>query len=361
MKKPTDISLLLMCLLLFLLAGCSSGDDQQQNNRLEQSKLAVVAESEISPLPTSITQSTPPYAVEYPLPEPVVFVPGIISTGDDEAHPTFTPDGRTVYFIKNTPTFSHWTIVVSHFEDGHWKEPEVAPFSGQYSDADVAFSRNGDTLFFISTRPIKKHKEPKTDTDLWMMQKTTTGWSEPRHITMLSSPGFEWFPSVTNDGTLYFGSERRTGNYGPEGTSDIWRSRLVNDRYTEPENLGDVINTPGNDIEAYISPDESFMIFSSNGRADTRGSYDLYISYHHDGEWSTPQNLGDTINSEGWEFGARISPNGKYLFFTSNRKASDRPLNHRLNYQELLNMIRSPGNGLRDIYQVDVSSLPPPR
>jgi len=47
-------------------------------------------------------------------PEPQLFGENLISTGDDEAHPAFTPDGKTLYFLKNDPSFNHWTIVVSH-------------------------------------------------------------------------------------------------------------------------------------------------------------------------------------------------------------------------------------------------------
>lgn len=314
---------------------------------------AAVAWAALAPAPAA-----PPYAVSHALPEPVVFAPGVISTGDDESHPTFTPDGRMLYFLRNTPLFDHWTVVVSRFVDGRWSTPEVAPFSGRFNDADVAFSPDGSSLYFISDRPAAPGGKSRDDTDVWMMRKTADGWSEARHLDAVSSPGYEWFPTVTDDGTLYFGSARRDGNRGPAGTSDLWRSRLVDGRYTEPENLGDVINTSGQDIEAWVAPDESYIIFSSKGRADSRGSYDLYISYRRGETWSEPQNLGDTVNSEGWEFGARMSPDGRYLFFTSNRKMFERPLERRLSYPELIDMLHSPGNGLRDIYQVDASVLP---
>ena len=305
----------------------------------------------------SAPAARPAYTAPAPLSKPALFAPGIITTGDDEAHPTFTASGDTVYFIKDTPTFGHWTVLISHFANGGWSTPEVAPFSGQYNDADVAFTPDGQSLFFVSNRPGKRGAAPRTDTDIWVMRRTAAGWGEPEQLAALGSEGFEWFPTVTSNGTVYFGSERREGNHGPEGTSDLWRSRLVNGRYAAPENLGAVINTAGQDIEGYIAPDESFLIFSSNGRPDTRGSYDLYISYQRDGQWSEPRNLGDAINSDGWEFGAKLSPDGKYLFFTSNRGVLDKPLPRRLEYRELIEAIRSPGNGLRDIYQVDASVL----
>ena len=297
------------------------------------------------------------YGAPAALPRPVVFAPGVISTGDDDAHATFTAGGDSVYFIKSTPTFGHWTVLISHFANGAWSTPEVAPFSGRYHDADVAIAPDGRSMFFVSNRPASAGAKPREDTDIWVMRRGPGGWGEPEHLAPLASDGNEWFPTVTKSGTVYFGSERREGNHGPAGTADLWRARLVNGHYTEPENLGDVINTAGQDIEGYIAPDESFLIFSSNGQPDTRGSYDLYISYQRDGQWTKPRNLGDSINSDGWDFGAKISPDGKYLFFTSNRGVLDKPLPRQLDYRELIEAIRSPGNGLRDIYQVDVSAL----
>jgi hypothetical protein len=94
-----------------------------------------------------------PYASEQPLTEPTIFGAGVISTGDYETHPAFTPDGQTLYFVKSTPTFSFWTIVVSRFVNGRWTEPEVAPFSGRYSDADPFITADGQQLYFISARP----------------------------------------------------------------------------------------------------------------------------------------------------------------------------------------------------------------
>lgn len=319
-------------------------------------------ESIVTNMPSVVQADTlPPYSLTKTKNsgEPVVFAPGIISTLDDDAHATFSSDGHTVYFVKSTPQFNHWTTVVSHFENGKWNTPEVVSFSGRYRTGGVSFSSDGNTLFFVSNRPVEEgvHKE---DTDIWKVEKRSEGWGDPQHIEVLSSPRNEWFPTVTDNGTIYFGSERLDGNLGPEGTTDLWRSRLVNGQYAKPENLGDVINTPGEDIEGYISPDERFLIFSSKGYEDTRGLYDLYISYNQDDEWSEPQNLGDTVNSAGWEFGPKISPDANYLFFTSNRSFFDEPLDHRLNYQELRNKLRGPGNGLRDIYQIDASILPLP-
>src|SRR5206468_4982094 len=89
-------------------------------------------------------QSSPPA----PSPEPQLFGENVISTADDESHPAFTPDDKTLYFLKNDPSFNHWTIVVSHGQNGKWSTPEVAPFSGQFSDADPFITLDGRQFFF---------------------------------------------------------------------------------------------------------------------------------------------------------------------------------------------------------------------
>ena len=304
----------------------------------------------LAALAASFAAAAAPSTAKGPLPVATVFQPGVISTADDESHPTFTPDGTTLFFLKNTPTFRHWTIVESHYANGRWGTPEVAPFSGQYNDADVFLAKDG-SVFFISNRPV--NGTARSDTDIWVMKKRGAGYAEPEHIDAVASPKYEWFPTVADDGTLYFGS----GREGGLGGTDLWRSRLVDGTYQAPENLGAAINTAGNDTEAWIAPDQSYMIFSTDGRKDTRGADDIYVSHRDGGSWSEPRNLGDAVNSTGSEYGAKPSPDGKYLFFCSNRALADRPLDRRLDYAELTAKLHAPGNGLNDIYQVDMSAL----
>lgn len=301
---------------------------------------------------------TPPWAAEGPAPRATLFAPGLVSTGDDDAHVTFSPDGRMLYFLKNAPDFRHWTIVAVEWTDDGWGDPEVAPFSGRYGDGDLAFSPDGRSAYFVSNRPVTPGGGPKVDTDIWRIPIGDNGtWGEPEQVAELASDGFEWFPNMTADGWLYFGSERRDGNLGTEGTSDLWRSRLVDGEFTPPENLGPVINTDDQDIEPWISADGRLLIFASKGHPDTRGSYDLYVSHLCGGAWSAPQNLGEAVNSTNWDFGPRPSPDGEYLFFTSNRGFTGRPLDRRLTYAELTDKIRGPGNGLRDVYRIEMAAL----
>jgi Tol biopolymer transport system component len=284
--------------------------------------------------------------------EATIFAEGVISTAEYESHSQFTPDGKVLYFVKSTPNFSFWTIALSRLENGKWSAPEVAPFSGQYSDADPFITPDGSRLFFISNRPAPG--KTGRDLDIWVMEKTDTGWSEPRNPgPPVNSPGNEWFPTATNDGTLYFGSDREGG----KGRTDIYRCPMIDRKYSGAENLGENINSPFGEFEPYIAPDESYLIFAAAGRQDGKGQFDLYLSHRREGAWTKAVNLGDKINTAATEFAPKVSPDGKTFFFTSTRGFADDPLTQRMNYQELSKRLKGTRNGLGDIYQIDIKAV----
>ncbi len=164
---------------------------------------------------------------------PKIFAPGIISTGEFESHPCFTPDGNTMYFVKSTPNFNYWTICISSKIKGKWSSPQIAPFSGQYSDADPFITKDGKHFYFISTRPV--NGKEKEDLDIWVMDKTTTGWSEPKNIgAPVNSNRNEWYPTISGKGTIYFGSEREGG----KGACDLYKADWVNDTFANAQSLG---------------------------------------------------------------------------------------------------------------------------
>src|SRR5581483_905732 len=297
-------------------------------------------------------QSRAPYGSNRPITTPAIFAEGVISTGDMELNAAFTPDGRTLYFTRRTPRPQMWFILVSHFRNGRWGAPEMAEFSGQYSDFDPIISPDGSKLFFCSNRPVDG--QPRPDFDIWVAEKAAGGWGAPRHLDApVNTKAAEFYPSVTADGTLYFSSNREGG----KGRGDIYRARMVDGKYAAPENLGDAINSQYFEGDPFIAPDESYLVFVSYGRPDGLGDGDLYISYRRDGVWTAAKNLGPGINSSALDFCPVVSPDGKYFFFTSERGFADAPLPGRRNFDQLLKQIRGPRNGLGDIYQVDIGAL----
>ena len=293
---------------------------------------------------------------------PKIFGEGIISTEDDEFGETFTPDGKTCFFTKKSPSTLSSNIVVicySRFKNGKWAEPEIAPFSGKYKDFNPCISPDGSKLFFISNRTDSTKKT--TDTDIWMVKKSGDGWSEPENIGVpVNSPGYELGCSVTNDGTLYFSSTRKNGNL------DLYCSRLLNGKYQEPDSLGEAINTAYSESDPFVAPDESYILFSSEGRPDAASGTgasagytrsDLYISFHKDGKWTAAKNLGPLINTPAEESSPWISRDGKTFYFTSERNFISLPMKTKLTYSFLEEHLHGTVNGLGDIYQLPLSVI----
>jgi len=276
----------------------------------------------------------------------VILAPDFICTGLNERDAAFTPDGKSFYFsVWNGTTGS---ICVSHFQNGRWTRPEVAPFSGNTSDVEPFISPDGNQFFFVSNRPIQNVENK--DYDIWVMDRLDDHWGEPRNIGQpVNTERNEFYPSVTKDGTLYF-----TGSY-QEAVSgeDIYRSERDGAAYSDPVRLDDRVNSKSYDFNALIAPDESWILFSSWGRPDDLGGGDLYISYRNeDGSWSSAQNLGPSVNSSALDYCPALSPDGKYLFFSSRRTLPDFTPDKPITYEKLTRMLNMPGNGTGDIFWI---------
>lgn len=291
--------------------------------------------------------------------EPKVFAPGIVSTGGAERDMAMMPDGSEMYFTSVLGGgFVFSAIVVVRRQEGTWSDPEVASFSGRYLDLEPAISPDGSEFFFVSRRPRPGSPEIPEDEDIWVMQRAGDGWGEPVPVEgPVNSTAAEFFPSITSDGTLYF--TRR----GEDRTEAIYRSRRLSGRYREPERLGPSVNASPTQFNAYIAPDESYLILCSWGREDSLGGVDYYIVFRSpQDEWSGPFNLGPVINSpEGQEWSPYVSPDGEYFFFMSSRSPlRDRSSAEPLSYPEITNWHRQPMNGNSDIWWVDASILTEP-
>jgi len=286
-------------------------------------------------------------------PVPRLLAPGVISTGDIEFGPALSPDGKTLYFCKGSPGNRRvmW-IVVSRLENGAWTTPEVAPFSGRYTDIDPTFSPDGRSLFFASTRPTEGI-EPKKDFDLWVMEKTAAGWGNPRNLgAPVNGAGSETTTSVAADGTLYIGASGRDGT--ARTGRRLYRSKLVDGKYEAPEPLPAPIDAGEEDSNQYVSPDGRLMIYLSK-RPGAESA--LYVSYFENGGWSTPDSIGARLNAEFSPYTPLVSPDGRTFYFTSVKGVFDKPPIASMSYAKFLEAIRSPGNGLGDIYSVGIEAL----
>lgn len=284
---------------------------------------------------------------------PEIFAPGIISTGFRENCATFTADGKDLYYgIVGAP---YSVIIYIKLENSQWTKPQIIPVIGKYSNFDFTLSPDGKRVYFTSYRPLSGKGEPADRRNLWFVEKTASGWSEPQIILFPSDNYEAVYPSIAINGNLYFFISE-----GNEKDTDIFYSQLINGEYGEPIRLGNEINSSYSDWDAYIAPDESYMIFGSAERPDGFGGSDLYISFRRDGgTWTKAVNMGKEINSSEYEICPYVTGDGKYFFFTSQRSFVKSYSEKPLTYDEKIRILNSPGNGFYngDIYWVDAKII----
>ncbi|NNE98658.1 MAG: hypothetical protein HKN25_06525 [Pyrinomonadaceae bacterium] len=268
---------------------------------------------------------------------------------------TMSPNGNEAYVTMQSPLGDRSVIAVVKKTRGKWQKPELASFSGKFTDLEASFSPDGSRLYFVSSRPLNKSDEKPKDMDIWYVERSSSNsnWSEPKNIgAPVNSKGNEFYPSVAANGNLYFTLKSDKS----KGEDDIFLSEWKNGGYTEPVSLGEAINTKGAEYNAYIAPDESFLIFGGWRRKDGLGSGDMYISYRdRNGVWSKAKNMGKRVNSRYMEFCPFVDWKTKTLYFTSRRSSVSRKRYDSLEAFE--SEIFKYENGLSRIYKIDLTGL----
>ncbi len=287
---------------------------------------------------------------------PEIFAPNIISTKNYERSLVFSRDYNELFYQMRGRQYNTFIVQMKKENDG-WSKPEMAFFSGVngYNDDYPFFSPDGNKLFFNSNRPIEPNGMVQSKADIWYLQKKENGWSDPIHIpSPVNSDAYESNPSVALNGNLYFESNRHseTNDWG------IFLSKFTNGEYQKPEKLPAPIHSEKYEGHVFIAPDESYILFDSN-RDGGYGDLDIYVSFNIDGRWSEAFNLGDKINTYSHEVAPTVSPDGKYLFYTTFKLNPVRSEfdKKKFSYDELVNILNSPGNGYGDIYWVSTEII----
>lgn len=263
----------------------------------------------------------------------VLFAPELLGTSANEhSAVAFSPDGSVVLWAVMDSQYKG-RLLEMKYENESWSRPSSPAFGDTTSDDySPSFSHDGNTLFFSSRRKAPAGYPSGRGNRIWSVAKTSDGWGIPEPIDTTISKSQEFGHSVSKTGTLYFAST--------QGGQDlnIYRSTFTNGRYSEPVMLPPDINSTGYDDGPFIAPDERYLIFES-GREGINGSLDLFIVFkNNDGQWGTPVNMGPKINTEYYERFGRVSPDGKYLFFASDRN-------------------KTPGRAGYDMYWIDAKVI----
>ncbi|NJN78478.1 MAG: OmpA family protein [Saprospiraceae bacterium] len=186
-------------------------------------------------------------------------------------------------------------------------------------DNEGAETISADGRFLVYT--VCNRREDFGGCDLYYSEMKNSQWSTPRNIGLpVNSRAWESQPSLSADGrTLYFVSSRDGG----KGKKDLWVTyKMRNGQWMNPRNLGDVINTDGDESSPHIHADGQTLYFSSDGHVGM-GESDMFMTTRQaDGTWSQPKNLGYPINTKSAENSLVVSLDGTTGYFASDREDS---------------------------------------
>jgi Tol biopolymer transport system component len=246
---------------------------------------------------------------EHPSETPRIFAPGFICIpGEHEGALSFSPNGRSLFFTKVIGE-NRLALMEMKFENGNWTAPKRWEFSTETNDSEAYVSPDGEELYFISTRHAP---DEKGSGRIYKSTRDNNTWKTPQHIDMsLRTDKGLWFPTVSLRKTLFFGAY--LDSVGNLGKSDIYIYNL-RDKNPAIKNAGSIINSPYEEWDPYIAPDESYMLFESD-RPGGYGAVDIYVTFKLNGEWKEPINLGPPINTSAYEVAAKVSPDGRFIFF----------------------------------------------
>jgi enamine deaminase RidA (YjgF/YER057c/UK114 family) len=245
-------------------------------------------------------------------PQVELFGRGLFTTDAWDFFLALAPDQARALFGRADDAFERYELLETRRDRaGGWAPPVRASFAADGSNADAHFTPDGRSVYFISNRASSRF-------DIYRADLRADGtWSDAVPVATPANDAAtdKWSPAVAASGNLYFGAELP----GTRGGSDLWVSRLVDGVYQPAENLGDAINTPAHEVEPWIAPDESYLIASALRRADSAGGYDLYVSRRAGDAWTALEPV-HAVNTAANEWNHSVSPDGTWLYFTSNRR-----------------------------------------
>ncbi len=264
-------------------------------------------------------------AIKNPVPFDPVDIGAAINSEDDEYWPTLTADEQVLIFTRQTkrdtsgrrvPPNLREDFYISYFIDDEWTPArEIGPpLSSELNEGAPSVTADGRLIFFTGCNREDGHGS----CDIYFAERTGNKWGEPVNLgPPVNTTAWEAQPSVTPDGqTIYFSSNRRGG----QGNMDLWYSNyLGNGKWDTPVNMGDVINTPGNEMSPFIHADTRTLYFSSDGHTGM-GGYDLFVIRRDEEKgWTAPVNLGYPLNTHHDEIGLIVNASGDRGYFASDR------------------------------------------
>ncbi len=244
--------------------------------------------------------------------------PGSLNTQYTEYNPVVSADESVLAFTALRPNTGRTRssdkfieeIYVAYNKSGNWSEPKLIPIASEYNVGTAGISADGQKMIVF----MGGATDPG---NLFQVTKSGDAWSKPSILAAsINSSGLESTSSLTPDGkVIYFASDRQGG----KGGLDIWKIELKNEKWSLPINLGPEINTKDNEDAPFIHPDQKTLFFTSDGHS-TMGGRDIFKTSLVNGKWTSPENMGYPVNTTCNDNYFTLLADGKRAYFSSDRK-----------------------------------------
>jgi outer membrane protein OmpA-like peptidoglycan-associated protein len=249
-----------------------------------------------------------------------------INSEYDEYLPAIPADESEIIFTVKRPRDEHTAVAnakeeedfyISRKTDGIWqlRQPLGAPINTHYDEGAQCISPDGKYLIFTACH----RQDGMGSCDLYWSKRIGDKWSKPRNFgAPVNTKYWESQPTFGADGKTILFASNRPGGHGKE---DIWQTTMLEEgEFTEPVNLGQVINTDDDDFAPFLHPDGKTLYFASGGHRGMGGQDIFYSTLSPEGEWRQPVNMGYPINTIANEFNLIVNAAGEKAFFSSNKK-----------------------------------------
>ena len=245
------------------------------------------------------------------------FSPAVNTAGDDYA-PILSADGQMLFLCRNTP--GREDIFFSELDSsGEWTSPlPVDEWNTPYSsEAPESISADGNQFFLFRSGKF------------FQSRRTAEGWTAPEELPAPFNR-FSWQAdlSIAADGKAMLFAAKDF-----QGDINIYVSLLQsNNIWSTPFPLGPDINTTKADRSPFLHPDGVTLYFSSYGRGGEGGA-DVFMAKRLDEtwtRWSEPENLGRPINTPGTDWGFRVSTDGQFAYYTATIDGQQDIMRYRL-------------------------------
>lgn len=247
-----------------------------------------------------------------------------VNTVLDEYWPSVTGDGQQLIFTREVKRASGYTrdrqedFYLSRWanDGGYWglARNAGAPLNTAGNEGAQSISSDGRSMYFAAC----DRNDGYGRCDIYYSFHDGTRWSPGSNVgSPVNTVYWESQPSISPNGRMLLFVSNRPGGLGG---MDIWYSVKGSDgRWGRPVNPGKIINTNGDEFSPFIYFNSRTLYFSSNGR-ETFGGHDIYVTnLNRDSTWTTPENLGPSVNTPADETGLVIESSGRRAYFSSIR------------------------------------------